>query len=417
MKRLADVTIDADGDDLVFRVRLPDRLRSLVSSFVAFASGHEPTKAAAPARDIDPATKARDVAIANAYRDEGLSIAQCRKRFNCSQKRVQAAFRREAVTTRKDGEGQRMSWAAKGKRPMPPIPGVDTSAAAAQDEAIRTRYLFDEMSVPEVAASFEPNLSHELVRRSLKRQNVHMRSASQAALIRWAKRDRAENSDPPPSPPPVQIAEKPAPAPRLPAERPAKKTDAPSNKSNAPHARAPRSETADIVHRYVEALESVTSLAAVYFNGDAGKVKALLTGQGIAIRSKSESQRIAWDRRDKATRQVRPYAPKPKPLAIPEDAPRVSVALGDGEGPAPEYKLQRKGRGKAGADVIKARTAILLKQRQKLDLTPAEQQRLIDEHFAKGGGIKVAPSAPAFGADPVKSAIGTGVGVRRTRGN
>lgn len=413
MKRLADVSIDADGDDLVFRVRLPDRLRSLVSSFVALASGDAPKREAAPAVAIDPATKARDEAIAAGYRDEGLSFKQCREKFGCSQKRLQAALKREGVKSRTGGEGQRLVWAAKGKVPLPPRPGVDTSAAAAQDAAIKARYLDDQMSVPQVAASFEPKLSQELVRRSLQRQKVRMRTASQAAELRWAKRDNGLNADPAKALQPAQIPEKAPPSHSPPAKLTAEKPTAPSNKSNAPIARDLRDRDAEIERRYVDELESVTSLAAVFFNGNQAAVRSMLEARGVKLRSRSEAGRIAWDRREKAAREVRPYTPKPKPLAIPNDAPREQVALGEGAGP----ELKRKGKWGAGAEVIKAQTTTILKQRKKLHLTPEDQQRLVEEHFAKGGAIKVVPPAPAFGADPVKSAVGTGVGgVRKARG-
>lgn len=92
----------------------------------------------------------------------------------------------------------------------------------------------------------------------------------------------------------------------------------------------------------------------------------------------------------------RELANKPPPLHVPTAAPRKPY-----KPPPPE-----KGQGKEAYRRALARHF----RSKKLDLSPEEQQRLVDEHFAKGGAITEVPAAHANHALRYQSSAGTSIG-------
>lgn len=145
MKRLAHLSIDADGDELVVRVRLATSLRSILASLLDLGAKSEAATiplapevvekvALDPAPPREPSLRDRaakhragrdqaaqiarelDERIAAAYRDDGLSIHEVEKRFGVGGQRVRGALSRLGVPLRPKGRQPGSTFAGQRAR-------------------------------------------------------------------------------------------------------------------------------------------------------------------------------------------------------------------------------------------------------------------------------------------------------------
>ena len=277
MTRLADISIDADGEDFVFRVRLGDRVRSWLAH--QFAGAIAPQKA-----------RVVDVDSAN---DAGHASRPRRK---------------------------------SGVAPDPAI--------AERNAKIADAYAADD-PIEEIAARFgvNPNSVKVIASKLGKRRPARDQVAAEAVTES------------------VRKVVNPAPAPSA-AER-----------------------DAEIARRYVED-EMPVSVLEDEFGIGATAIRAALKRQGVALRTARESMVLAWATRranEQARRGRDALAPKPAPIAVPADAKRRA------------YDAPPPGPGQSGDAYRKSLQRHFAKQR--LGLSPAEQQRLVEEYFDKNGAI------------------------------
>ncbi len=142
-----------------------------------------------------------------------------------------------------------------------------------------------------------------------------------------------------------------------------------------------------------------TRLVAVALGSDwtQPRVMRRLKALNVPIRSISEASALRWVRSGPQAR-AKAFNAKPKPLAIPEDAPRKPVKIAP-----PQEKL-------SGRDTINRMAQAAIKARVPLNLTPDQQQELIKKHFEKGGAVTECPPAHAYGSEQAKSGVGNGYG-------
>jgi predicted DNA-binding protein YlxM (UPF0122 family) len=238
----------------------------------------------------------------------------------------------------------------------------------AQEIDVARRYQVDLDSAPELAAAF--NVSTTAIESALERQGVRRRSASEAARANWIRRKRKkaaaaqEGQGCQPKAPPASA--KPAPA------------------STA----KPKSSTAErdgeIVRLY---RDEQLPLSEVMRQAEVDRATALgaLERCGVRLRSQGQQMAITRERNKRITAARNEFAAKPKPLHIPDDAPRDRVKISAVRAEIGDPKWHRA-----------------YGQRKDKPSSPAEQQAAVAEYFAKGGKITVLESELAPPPAPVK---------------
>lgn len=352
MERLADISIDADGEDLVFRVRPGDRFKTAIARFFSLPASSpaekrdthiDASEAVAPQRRPnqysapDPQAQAELDAAISAHYIAGHSQDECRRRFNVGWGRVADALNRTDTPRR--------------------APGLHTAKAMARSPA------------------------------------------------------PPQNSTP--------IAK---PTQSQPAKQSGQIADAPDNKGNAatrakPIGMSPHQATrleernAEIERLYVEEEQSGGQIAEM-FGVSAKQVRQVLRDRGVAMRTIQQAQQLrAPDARYREL--MRREKIKPKPIEIPEDAPRVEVPIG--ELVAQDEARKAELSGKRGKDVMKETGLKVSHQKRRAEsrgpLTDADRAAMVKQFFAEGGAVTVIKSpAPKPGTNPV------GVGGARGRG-
>lgn len=364
-ERLADVIIDADGEELVFRVTPGGRLKAALGWLFSFPASPEAEKRDTPAPASPQAANgakpkpslrrfgvAEDLLIAADYR-AGLSIPDLVKKHGGTQTAIGAALDREQVVRRTGSEAlklkhqQRLAQTTK----APPAP---QHAASPRDDKTR---------------------------------------------------------------------EKAAPLPARSDNRTSEKTDAPGNKRNTATRASlglsdPATRGREIERLYLEERLSPNTIAAQLTErghaiSDTGVIKTL-KARKVPIRGKREAQELSRLERGLPVHRQDVRAdklPKPKPVAIPATARRVERTVAE---LTPEPVQHKRGRDALRATVgMNARRA--QQARNPLNLTDAERQAAVDAFIAKGGAITVVRAVdPAAGtAQPRPTNVGRYEGKRR----
>lgn len=391
MQRLADISIDLDGEEFVFRVRPDEALKTLLAKMSQFTTAHADPNVIVEIgqRRRGPDTR-RDDEIAALYQGEdGLGVSAIKKKLGLAEETIKAALKRKGVTMRNQAEGCALLKRQRDRA---------NAAGAAGQERDRLKTAVREMGLSDVADLFDEQKPPALV------QPADPRSAG--APLRQQSNLAPAPERATPEKPPISSAISPTQPP--PADRTAERTlAAPHNKSNAAIARAKSGDGDEIVRRYVEDRESVVSLAAVFTGGDHAQIREVLVARGVTLRTRSETQRIAWEKLQER-KAAPPLEPKPKPLVIPANAPRKQVALSDAlkakEAP-PEAKPKKRGEAiRELGHKIRAHSA------RTKGMTPAEQQDAVAKFFAEGRVITEIQTPPAV--QPPRPAVGMSDGRR-----
>jgi hypothetical protein len=366
-ERLADVSIDADGDEFVFRVRPGDRLKRALAFLLSLSSPDaekRDTPAAAPAANYHAANGAQpkpslrrftpddDKAIAAAYLSDGLSIPDLVKKFGGTQGSIGAALDRERVVRRSTSESLRLAHKMrKAKTTAAPPDGIDAAA-----------------------------------------------------------------------PRPAETRENAAPLSGRTDERPDEKTAAPGNGRNTATRASlglsdPATRGREIERLYLEERLSPNSIAAQLTErghpiSDTAVLKTL-KARKVPIRGKKEAQELSRLERGLpvSRRDVEAITPKPKPVEIPASAKRVVKTVAE---LTPEPVKFATGR-----DALRATTGVAARRAQQsqhpLNLTDAERQAAVDAYIARGGAITVVQAVdPKAGeAQPRPANVGRYEGKRR----
>ncbi len=427
-ERLADVSIDRDGEDLIFRLSPGPRIKAALAWLLHFPAANETAKSIAAQSDGAPAAKApgvlaskidgradryatperdaRDREIA-AYYAAGNSQRDCRKRFGCNQRRVEAALDRTGTAIRSSGRRKGQA------RPAPVV--IDNSDVDRLDQQIRRLYLEQLLSPAQIGDRLDPKLPGWKVEQRLGAMKVPRRSPSEAAKLRWAQRvaDGSSQSDQQPKPRPAGQAEPQQTAPAKPhAHQPSQhptsaRADAARNKRNG----LTRESEAEIARRYVDELVGVSALAAEFTGGDVAKVRQVLTERGVALRTAAQQKSIGRQEGQARRAAGRAFEPKLPPAPVPADAPRKLVKLAE--------LRQVEEKAKTGSDAVKAlrRRAIEADRKRRVaaagqPLTATVLRDAVQQYFDNGGEIieVVTEKAPYSGGVPV------GLSARANRG-
>lgn len=348
-ERLADVSIDADGEELVFRVTPGGRLKAALSWLFTFPASPEAEKMDTPppaspqaANGAQPKPSLRrfgvaeDLAIAADYRD-GFSIPELVKKHGGTQTSIGAALDRERVVRRSGSDALKL----KHQRRL-----ADTTAAP-----------------PDVKAA--------------------------------------------PAPQPAKTRENAPPLSGRTDKLTGEKTDAPGNNRNtATRASVGLSDPVyrgrEIERLYLEERLSPNTIAAQLSArghpiSDTGVLKTL-KARGVPIRGKKEAQELSRLERGLPVHRhdvKPPPPPKPKPVEIPATAKRVVKTVAE--------LMPDPVKHKTGRDAVNAQVRIAqrrgVQSRNPLNLSDAERQAAVDAYIAKGGAITVVttpkPETPA----------------------
>lgn len=362
-ERLADVSIDADGDEFVFRVRPGDRLKRALAFLLSLPSpdaekrdtpaptSPQAVNGAQPKPSLRRFGVAEDLAIAADYRD-GLSIPDLVKKHGGTQTSVGAALDREQVVRRTGSEAlklkhqQRLAETTK----APPAP---QHAASPRDDKPREK----------------------------------------AAPLSGRSED-------------LQV----------------KITGAPGNSRNTA-TRASLGLSDELTRgKEIERLYLVERLspntiadqltARGFAISDTGVIKTLKRRR-VPIRGKKEAQELSRLERGLPVHRhdIAPMAKKPLPVTIPAEAKRVERSVAELTLEPVVYKR--------GRDKLRATTGVAARRAQQgqhpLNLTDAERQAAVDAFIAKGGAITVVKAVdPAAAADiPRRANVGRFEGKRR----
>jgi hypothetical protein len=234
-----------------------------------------------------------------------------------------------------------------------------------QEFEIKRRYVDEFDSTVVIARAFACSVT--AIESALDRQGVKLRTQQEAARAQWTRRKRKA------------------------AAGQGCQPEAPPAAAKSPAASTAKAETStaerdgEIVRLY---RDEQLPLSEVMRQGEVDRTTALkaLERCGVRLRTQGQQMAITRERNKRIAAARNELAVKPKPLQIPEDAPRERMKISAVRREIGDPKWHRAyGQG-----------------RKDKPSSPAEQQAAVEAYFANGGAITVLESEAAPPPAPVR---------------